>query len=66
MKIKYLLCVCILFLVFHGRASDQDRVIKNLVFEGAGIRGIAYTGVLEEMEKAGLKDSVTKAGNCFH
>lgn len=35
---------------------------KNLVFEGAGIRGIAYAGVLEEFERAGLLDDITSVG----
>jgi NTE family protein len=32
----------------------RAQVYENLVFEGAGIRGIAYAGVLEGMEQAGL------------
>ncbi|MFD2161295.1 patatin-like phospholipase family protein [Paradesertivirga mongoliensis] len=35
---------------------------KNLVFEGAGIRGIAYAGILEEFEKASLLDDIEKVG----
>jgi NTE family protein len=35
---------------------------KNLVFEGAGIRGIAYAGVLEEFEKAGVLKNITNVG----
>ena len=34
----------------------------NLVFEGAGIRGIAYAGVLEEFEKAQLIKHVQNVG----
>lgn len=32
--------------------------IKYLVFEGGGIRGIAYAGVVEELEKAGLLSDI--------
>jgi NTE family protein len=34
--------------------------IKNLVFEGAGIRGIAYCGAINEMESAGIMLHIEK------
>lgn len=34
---------------------------KNLVFEGGGIRGIAYAGALQELEKAHTLDSIDNA-----
>jgi len=34
--------------------AQSTREIKNLVFEGAGIRGIAYCGALQEMESHGM------------
>jgi NTE family protein len=37
-------------------------VIKNLVFEGAGIRGIAYCGAIIEMESAGMLQYIEKVG----
>lgn len=40
----------------------QQREIRNLVFEGAGMRGIAYCGVLEEMENRQLLKGVEKVG----
>ena len=42
--------------------NAQTPSYKNLVFEGAGIRGIAYAGVLEEFEKAKLLENITKVG----
>jgi NTE family protein len=43
------------FVIFYSVTSAQSRVsIENLVFEGAGIRGIAYCGALSEMEERGL------------
>lgn len=35
---------------------------RNLVFEGAGIRGIAYCGVLAELEQKGWLQQVQRAG----
>ncbi len=35
-------------------------MIKNLVFEGGGIKGIAYGGALQEMEKIGLLNNVRR------
>jgi NTE family protein len=41
---------------------SQSPKIKNLVFEGAGIRGIAYAGVLKSFEKRGLTENIEKVG----
>lgn len=35
---------------------------KNLVFEGAGLRGIAYAGALEEFERSGQIANIEKVG----
>jgi len=35
-------------------------MIKNLVFEGGGIKGIAYSGAIRFMEKSGLLSSLEK------
>jgi NTE family protein len=43
-------------------ASAQTCDIKNLVFEGAGIRGIAYAGVIQELEKQDKLKNVEKVG----
>ncbi|AHM60778.1 patatin [Flammeovirgaceae bacterium 311] len=42
--------------------SSTAQVYKNLVFEGAGIRGLAYAGALKELEKQGLLLPVEKVG----
>lgn len=59
----------ILFLLIAGRQGfGQEKVrstkfvIKNLVFEGAGIRGIAYAGVINSMEERGLTKNIEKIG----
>ena len=52
--LKPLLLLCICFLVFPLKGLAQTCEVKNLVFEGAGIRGIAYAGVIEVLEKQGM------------
>jgi NTE family protein len=42
------------------QAQQKPRNITNLVFEGAGIRGIAYCGVVAELEEAGMMSTVKK------
>jgi NTE family protein len=42
--------------------AQTKPVIKNLVFEGAGIRGIAYCGAINEMESAGMLQHIEKVG----
>ena len=41
-------------------SAQTKPVIKNLVFEAAGIRGIAYCGAIKEMESQQLLNSVEK------
>ncbi len=35
---------------------------KNLVFEGGGVKGIAYIGAMEVLEKKGILKSITRVG----
>jgi NTE family protein len=42
--------------------SSQAQTIDNLVFEGAGIRGIAYCGGLLELEERGMLKDVERVG----
>ncbi|MBI4133573.1 patatin-like phospholipase family protein [Candidatus Uhrbacteria bacterium] len=35
---------------------------KNLVFEGGGVKGIAYVGALDVLEKKGILPSITRVG----
>ncbi|WP_242922014.1 patatin-like phospholipase family protein [Pontibacter liquoris] len=51
-----------ILLVSVLQSSAQTRPVKNLVFEGAGIRGIAYAGVIEELERQQLLQDVENVG----
>ena len=42
--------------------SQLRQPIRNLVFEGAGIRGIAYCGVVQELEARNMLQSLEKVG----
>ena len=35
---------------------------KNLIFEGGGVKGIAYVGALRELKKKGILDNVKRVG----
>lgn len=52
------ICICSYSFLF----SQGKNNIKNLVFEGAGIRGIAYAGVLSELEARNILPSIEKVG----
>jgi len=43
-------------------AKSQEQIYKNLVFEGAGIKGIAYSGVIRELENAGRLEDIDHVG----
>jgi NTE family protein len=58
---KNLLAV-ILLLAFSPRGYAQVEKYENIVFEGAGIRGIAYSGVLKELESAGIMEDIARVG----
>jgi len=57
---KFLLPIALL--VLNTFCKAQETTVRNLVFEGAGIRGIAYAGVIEEFEKAHLLSQINKIG----
>lgn len=57
---KFILCFLMSIPVVH--ASSQDKVIRNIVFEGAGIRGIAYGGAIAELESRGILKNIEKVG----
>jgi len=42
--------------------AQKTVVIKNLVFEGAGIRGIAYCGAVYELESRNMLQAIEKVG----
>ena len=56
---KLLLCI---LLICQLAAYAQNDTIRNLVFEGAGIRGIAYSGVIKQLEKQDVLKGVTRVG----
>jgi len=58
MKRRILLILTVLPLF----SNAQQPVVKNLVFEGAGIRGIAYCGAIMEMEQRGILQQVQRVG----
>jgi NTE family protein len=45
-----------------GSLPGPAQPITNLVFEGAGIRGIAYCGAISRFEEAGLMTQVKRVG----
>ena len=51
----------LLILLFCQQLYAQN-TIKNLVFEGAGIRGIAYAGAIKELENNKLISQIEKVG----
>lgn len=53
----------ILFTCYNSIIYGQTRpAIKNLVFEGAGIRGVAYCGVIAELETNDMIQQIEKIG----
>src|SRR5258706_2140966 len=57
------LIVVSLFICFEASLSAQTKpVIRNLVFEGAGLRGLAYSGAVAEMEARSMMGSIEKVG----
>ena len=39
-----------------------DYIFRNLVFEGGSVKGIAYVGALEELEKRGIMPNILRGG----
>ncbi len=54
--------ILIIILFLHKLVVAQGNDIKNLVFEGAGLRGIAYCGAIKELESRKLIAGVEKVG----
>jgi NTE family protein len=59
---KLMLWFCGWAVASASLAQGPARACENLVFEGAGIRGLAYAGVLHQLEAAGLTDSLKRVG----
>jgi NTE family protein len=58
---RNLLFISLLLLAVPCHAQPTSPY-KNLVFEGAGIRGLAYGGAIEELEKQGILSGIEKVG----
>ncbi|MDX5348792.1 MAG: patatin-like phospholipase family protein [Hymenobacteraceae bacterium] len=53
----------VLVLLLSGNLLAQDApVYRNLVLEGGGIRGVAYGGALEELEKRNVLQQIERVG----
>jgi NTE family protein len=57
MKKNLLLFPVLAFQFIHAQPPPA---IKNLVFEGAGVRGIAYCGAVQEMESKKMMDGIER------
>lgn len=51
-----------LFLLFSTSAILAQQKTENLVFEGAGIRGIAYCGALMELDERDMLQDIKRVG----
>ena len=50
------------FIILFVCANSTKAQIKNLVFEGAGIRGIAYCGAIKVLEEKNLLQNIERVG----
>lgn len=56
---KYFFIAVLLYINSIGSAQ---KLVENLVFEGAGIRGIAYCGAINILQKEGRLDGIKRVG----
>lgn len=56
------LLLLFIFQLLSFTIKAQEYSYENLVFEGAGIRGIAYCGVLQVLEERGILTSIKQVG----
>ena len=60
---RYLLLILLLSGRLSALAQPAARpVYRNLVMEGGGIRGVAYGGALEELERQGVLAGLQRVG----
>lgn len=53
-KLLPLLLALLLFLQLHGQSQSRDfSQVENMVFAGAGMRGVAYVGALRQVDSMG-------------
>ena len=53
---KFLIVVLFPFAAF----SQQKNIYKNLVLEGGGVRGLAYAGAFDELQRRGILSQIDK------
>jgi NTE family protein len=56
------IAICLLVLLAISGSANSQTTIRNLVFEGAGIRGIAYSGAIKELEQRNVLKDVQRVG----
>jgi NTE family protein len=54
--------LAILYFLLSGTLHAQKAPIENLVFEGAGIRGIAFSGAISELEERKILPGIKRVG----
>jgi NTE family protein len=59
---KFMERILIMILVGLLPGTLLSQTIKNLVFEGGGVRGISYAGAIGELERLGLLKDIEKVG----
>ncbi len=62
MKYALTLLMILFFGTGQSLAGPDSLLYKNLVFEGGGVRGIAYAGALSVLEERGMLRSVKRVG----
>lgn len=58
---KKLIIYLLLFSIFTT-SHAQNKMYENLVFEGGGVRGIAYAGVIKELEDVSILQNIKNVG----
>lgn len=57
-----IVCLWMMFLGVRVSFAQTTHHYENLVFEGAGMRGIAYCGVIDALEKKGMMADIKRVG----
>lgn len=61
-KIRKKTIVTILLFLIFTTSHAQNKIYENLVFEGGGVRGIAYAGVIKQLEDANILQNIKNVG----
>jgi NTE family protein len=60
-RVNRSIAICLLLLL-NTREATSQATVHNLVFEGAGIRGIAYSGAVKEFEQRNMLREIQRVG----